>query len=116
MMNLEDESGLMLLIGPDLKAQIRKDPDFKAKELGKVIADGAIGTLSGVPVIVSKRVPEATAYLFTKEAITYFTKKQSEIEQERDADTRTNSIYMRRVGIVALTDATKIVKITEAAE
>lgn len=113
-MNLEDESGLFLIIGNDLKAQIRKDEDFKAKELGKVIADGAIGTLSGVPVICSKAVPAKTAYLATKEAVTLYTKKDSEVEQERDGEHRKNTVIMRKVNLVALTDATKVVKITEA--
>ena len=113
-MNIEDESGLFLLIGNDLKATIRKDSDFKSKELGKVIADGAIGTLSGVPVIPSKAVPSGTAYLATREAVTLFTKKDNEVEQERDGEARKNTIIMRKVNLVALTDATKVVKITEA--
>lgn len=110
-MNIEDESGLFLLVGNDLKAAIRKDADFKSKELGKVIADGAIGTLCGVPVIHSKAVPEKTAYLATREAVTLFTKKDNEVEQEREAEERKNTIIMRKVNIVALTDATKVVKI-----
>ncbi len=113
-MNLESEDGLFLVIGTDLKAAIRKDADFKAKELGKVIADGAIGTLSGVPVIVSKLVPEGVAYLAHPSAVTLFVKKDSEVEQARDAEKRTNTVIMRRVGLCALTDATKIVKILEA--
>lgn len=113
-MNLEDESGLMLLIGNDLKAQIRKDADFKSKELGKVIADGAIGTLSGVPVICSKAVPAKTAYLFTKEAVTCYMKKDSEVEQDRDKEARSNTVILRTYDVIALTDATKVVKITEA--
>lgn len=114
-MNLEDESGLFLIIGTGLKADIRKNADFKNKELGQIIANGAIGTISGVPVIVSKKVPVDTAYLATKEAVTLFTKKESEIEQERDSNIRTNTVYMRKVNLVALTDATKVVKLTEAA-
>lgn len=110
-MNIEDESGLFLLVGNDLKAQIRKDADFKAKELGKVIADGAIGTLCGVPVIHSKAVPADTAYLATREAVTLFTKKDNEVEQERDGEERKNTVIMRKVNLVALTDATKVVKI-----
>ena len=50
----------------------------------------------------------------TKEAITLFLKKDVEVEQERDADTRKNSIYLRGCYICALTDATKACKITEA--
>lgn len=112
--NIEDESGLFLVIGLDLKADIRKDEDFKSKELGKVIADGAIGTISGVPVICSKLVPAKTAYLATKEAVTLFTKKDSEVEQERDAEARKNTVIMRKVNLVALTDNTKVCKIVEA--
>lgn len=115
LMNLEDENGLFLIIGNDLKADIRKDEDFKSKELGKIIADGAIGTISGVPVICSKLTPAKKAYLATKEAVTLFTKKESEVEQERDAETRRNTIIMRKVNLVALTDATKLVEISEAA-
>lgn len=114
-MNIEDESGLFLLVGNDLKAQIRKDADFKAKELGKVIADGAIGTLCGVPVIHSKAVPADTAYLATREAVTLFTKKDNEVEQQRDAEERKNTVIMRKVNLVALTDATKVVKIVTGA-
>ena len=114
-MNIEDESGLFLLVGTDLKAAIRKDADFKAKELGKVIADGAIGTLCGVPVIHSKAVPADTAYLATREAVTLFTKKDNEVEQQRDAEERKNTVIMRKVNLVALTDATKVVKIVTGA-
>lgn len=114
LMNLEDESGLFLLINNTQKSEIRKDEDFKSKELGKVIADGAIGTLSGVPVICSKAVPADTAYLLTKDAITCYMKKDSGVEQVRDAEVRMNTIVMSQVNIIALTDATKIVKITKA--
>ena len=114
-MNIEDESGLFLLVGNDLKAQIRKDADFKGKELGKVIADGAIGTLCGVPVIHSKAVPADTAYLASREAVTLFTKKDNEVEQERDGEERKNTVIMRKVNLVALTDATKVVKIVTGA-
>lgn len=113
-MNLENEAGLFLVIGTDLKADIRKDDDFKGAELGKIIFDGQIGTISGVPVIVSKLVPAKKAYLATKEAVTLYTKKDSEVEQARDAETRTNTVVMRKVNLVALTDATKVVAIFEA--
>jgi hypothetical protein len=47
----------------------------------------------------------------SKDAVKLFMKKDVEVEQERDADTRTNSIYLRSAYIVALVDATKICKI-----
>lgn len=115
LMNIEDESNLNLLINPSLKAEIRKDADFKTKELGQVIVDGAIGTLCGVPVIVSKAVPVDTAYVMKPEAITLFMKKDAEVEQERDGEAGINTIIMRQVELVALTDATKIVRMTRSA-
>lgn len=50
----------------------------------------------------------------TAEAVKLFMKKDVEVEQDRDADTRTNSVYLRTAYIVALVDNTKICKITEA--
>lgn len=111
LMNLEDETGLVLIINPSLKAEVRKDPDFKSAQLGEILFNGMIGTICGVPVIVSKLA--TNAYLTTKEAVTLFTKKDSEVEQERDADKRQNSVFIRKVNLVALTDNTKLVKITK---
>ena len=111
-MNIEDESGLYLLIGTDLKAQIRKDEDFKASRLGEILYSGQIGDICGVPVAVSKKVPENTAFLATKEAVKCFVKKSTEVEQERDGETRRNTVITRKVGLVALVDDTKAVKIT----
>ena len=113
-MEVEDESNLFLVIGTDLKADIRKDEDFKGSQLGEILYTGQIGTISGLPVVVSNLVPEGTGYIASKEAVTLFVKKESEVEQERDADLRKNDVYMRNVNLVALTDATKVVKIVEA--
>ena len=116
LMNLEDESGLFLIIGNDLKAEVRKDADFKAARQGEILFNGQIGSICGVPVLVSKLVPAETAYLATKEAVTLFTKKDSEVEQERDGEIRQNTVIMRKVNLVALTDATKVVKISKQGE
>ena len=107
----EDEAGLFLLISHTDRAALRKDPDFVSAQLGKILFDGQIGSIAGVPVIVSRKVPAGEAYLMTKEAVTCFVKKASEVEQDREPNTRTNHIYGRKVNLVALTDATKIVKI-----
>lgn len=112
---VEDERGLFLLIGNDLKAMIRKDADFKASRLGEMLYNGQIGDICGVPVIVSKKVPANTGYLATKEAVTLFTKKGVENEAERDARHRINTEINRKVCLVALTDSTKAVKITVGA-
>ena len=113
-MNLEDEQGLFLLIGTDLKASIRKDEDFKASKMGEILYTGQIGAIGGVPVIVSKKVPKNTGYLATKEAVTLFNKKGVELEADRQKEKRINTEIARKVCLVALTDSTKAVKITIA--
>lgn len=111
-LNIEDESGLFVLVNPNGKAALRKDPDYVAARMGEVVYNGQVGSIAGIPVIVSKAAEGA--YVMHKDAIKLFMKKDVEVEQERDADTRTNSIYLRNAYIVALVDATKICKIAIA--
>ena len=108
-LNIEDESGLFILTNPEGKAALRKDADYVAARMGEVVYNGQVGTIAGIPVIVSKAVNNT--YITHKDAVKLFLKKDVEVEQERDADTRTNSIYLRAAYVVALEDATKICKI-----
>ena len=108
-LNIEDESGLFVVINPAQKAELRKDADYVAARMGEVVYNGQVGTIAGIPVIVSKAADNA--YVMDKNAVKLFMKKDVEVEQERDADTRTNSIYLRSAYIVALVDATKVCKI-----
>lgn len=119
-MGIEDESNLVLLIPNEWKADLRKDDDYKAARMGEVIYNGQVGQVAGIPVIATKALDHtataaAKAYLLTPEAVTLFIKKNVEVEQDRDTDTRSNSVYMREYYITALTDATKARKIVEAA-
>lgn len=114
-MNLENEDGLFLLISPADKAAFRKALKDDLSYSEGFVRTGYIGSVAGVPVIVSKAVPAGKGYLATKEAITVFIKKDTETEYQRDADTRRNDYFVRKVAVVALTDATKIVKISVAA-
>jgi len=111
-MNLEEEEGLTLLISVKDKAEFRKALKDDLKYSEGYVRTGYIGTVCGVPVVASKAVPTGTGFLFTKEAVTLFIKKGSEIEQKRDADIRSNEVYARKVAVVALTNANKVVKIT----
>lgn len=120
-MNVEDESKLVLVLPTEWKADIRKDSDYKAAQLGEVVYNGQVGTIAGIPVVCSKVLNaagsnKAKAYLLTPEAVTLFIKKNVEVEQDRDKDKRLNSIYLREYYICALTDATKARKIVEAAQ
>lgn len=109
-LNVEDESKLFVVIPNAWKAEIRKDEDYKAARMGEVIYNGQVGTVCGLPVIATNALTDA-AYVMSPEAVKLFMKKDVEVEQERDADTRTNSVYLRTAYIVALVDATKICKI-----
>lgn len=113
-MNIESEEGLFLLISPADKAKFRKALKDDLNYSEGFVRTGYIGSVCGVPVVVSKAIPENKGYLATKEAITVFLKKDSETEYKREPDTRHNAYWVRKVGVVALTDATKIVKITVA--
>lgn len=111
-MNLEDEAGLFMLIAPDMVATFRKNLKDDLKYSEGFVRTGYIGSVCGVPVVISKAIPEGVAYIASREAITNFIKKGSEIEQVRDADHRKNVIIARKVSVVALTDARKVVKLS----
>ena len=112
-LNLEDESKICIVIPNAWKASLRKDADYKSAQMGEVIYNGQVGTICGIPVIATKALTNK-AYVMTNEAVTLFLKKDVEVEQDRDADKRKNSVYLRDCYVCALTDATKACKITEA--
>lgn len=113
-LNVEDESKCFVLIPNAWKADIRKDADYKAARMGEVVYNGQVGVVAGLPVIATKALTNA-AYVMTPEAVKLFMKKDVEVEQERDADHRINSVYLRSAYIVALEDATKICKLAKGA-
>ena len=110
----EEISGLFLLVNKAQVADLRKNLGDSLKYVEDFVRTGYIGTVCGVPVIATNAVKAGEAYLATKEAVTIFTKKGSESEQERDANVRLNKIYARKVMLVALTDDTKVIKLTSA--
>lgn len=110
----EEISGLFLLVNKAQVADLRKNLGDSLKYVEDFVRTGYIGTVCGVPVIATNAVKAGEAYLATKEAVTIFTKKGSEIEQERDANVRLNKVYARKVMLVALTDDTKVIKLTSA--
>ena len=110
-MNLEDESALFMLISPNMVAAFRKAVKDELKYSEGFTRTGYLGSLVGVPCYVSKAIPDGEAIIASKEAVRLFIKKNTEIEQERDANTRKNTVYARKVALVALVDATKVVRI-----
>ena len=112
-LNLEDESGIFVVIPNAWKAALRKDADYKAARMGEVVYNGQVGTICGIPVIASKALTD-TAYCMTKDAVKLFIKKDVEAEQDRDKDKKINSVYLSAYYVCALVDATKICKITKS--
>ena len=111
-LNIEDESELFVIIQKKKKKDLRKDADYKAARMGEVVYNGQVGTICGIPVIATNALTDA-AYVMTKEAVKLFIKKDVEVEQDRNADIRQNSVYLRTAYVVALVDATKIVKLSK---
>lgn len=110
----EDETGLTLLISPVQQAYVRKQLGDNLKYVEGFVRTGYIGSVSGVPVVVSKAVPATQAYVVNNEAVRLFLKKGTEAEQDRDKNKRINYLYLRKVALVALVDDTKIVALSKA--
>lgn len=110
----EDMEGYTLLISPANVAYARKQLKSTLQYSEGFARTGYIGSICGFPIVMSKAVSDDCMLLVNKEAVTLFVKKDTEVEQERDADTRQNKMWIRRVGVVALTDARKAVVIGKA--
>lgn len=106
----EDE-GLFLLINRGDSSAWRKNLGTSLQYVEAFVRKGYIGTVCGVPIYWSDAVPANTAFIGTKEAITIFVKKGVNAEGERDADTRRNDMWLRKVMLVALTNENKLIKL-----
>lgn len=109
MLNLEQEAQLFGLINPKTLAKLRKNLKDELKYVEAYVRTGYVGTVNGVTLYTSKAVKDNELIIATREAVTVFTKKGVEVEQQRDPNKRQNDIYSRKVAVVALTDATKCV-------
>lgn len=114
-LNTESEDGLFILVGVADLAKFRKELQDDLKYSEGFVRTGYVGSVCGVPVIVTKAITNGNIYLASKEAVTLFIKKDTEVEQERDANVRNNKVYIRKVAVVALTDENKVVKLTPKA-
>lgn len=110
----EDEEGLNIFINPDQKAKLRKSLGDELKYVEDFARTGYIGHVMGVPINESKAVPAKTAFIAGKDAVTLFVKKDVSSETQRDANIRKNDLYFRRENVMALTDKTRALKLTEA--
>lgn len=110
--NKEVEEGMFVIMNNEQRKEIRKDEDYKASKQGEILYSGQFGTISGLPVLFSKLVPADTVYITTKDAVKFFVKKDGSVEQDRDVETKDNTIVYDRYGVIALVDDTKSVILT----
>lgn len=111
-LNVEDESKLVVVIPTAWKAEIRKDEDYKNARMGEVVYNGQVGTIAGIPVVATNAL-EDTGYVLTPEAVKLFMKKDVEVEQHRDVETKTNTVVLSTYYICALVNNNKICKIVK---
>lgn len=114
-LNKEVEDNMFIIMGNDLRAKIRKDSDFISSKQGEILYTGQFGTVCGLPVLFSKLVPADTAYITKKDAIKFFVKKEGSVEQDRDIETKDNTVVYERHGVMALVDETYSIKLTKKA-
>lgn len=117
-LNLENLEGVSLFgfVCPADMAKIRKALKDDLKYVEAFAKTGYVGTVGGVNLYTKKDATEGEIVIGTKEAVTLFVKKGTEVEQPPrdagDANIRKNTVLSRKYYLAALTDATKAVKIT----
>lgn len=109
--NLENVSVFGFVCPADM-AKVRKALKDDLKYVSEFSKQGYVGTVGGVNLYTKKDAVAGTIVIATKEAVTLFNKKGTEVEQERDSNIRKNSVFSRKYYLAALTDETKAVKIT----
>jgi hypothetical protein len=113
-LNLENLEGVTVFgfVAPADMAKVRKALKDDLKYVEAFAKQGYVGTVAGVNLYTKKDAVAGTIVIATKDAVTLFNKKGTEVEQERDSNIRKNSVFSRKYYLVALTDETKAVKIT----
>ena len=111
--NIEDVQ-LFGFVNPDDMGAIRKALKDDLKYVEAFAKNGYVGTVAGINLYGKADATAGTIVIATKDAVTLFVKTGVETEQERDGNTRQNSIFNRKYYLAALTDATKAVKMVKA--
>lgn len=112
----EVENDMFIVMGLDARAAIRKDADYKASRQGEILYSGQFGTIAGVPCLFTKHSACANGEVFitAKDQVKFFVKKDGSVEQDRDIETKDNTVVYERHGVMALVDETKSFKLVKA--
>lgn len=125
----ESDIPKVLFIHPEQLTQIRKSQDFidKNKYGGELMMTGAIGTICGVEVVVSRRVPKSggnfTNFMVqmapnvgegtpSLPALTLYMKRNVAVESDRDIISKLTVITADEHYGVALTNPGRVLKMT----
>jgi hypothetical protein len=111
--NIEDVT-IFGFVSPDDMGAIRKALKDDLKYVEAFAKNGYVGSVAGINLYTKADATAGTVIIGTKDAVTLFVKTGVETEQERDGNTRQNSIFNRKYYLAALTDATKAVKMVKA--
>ena len=117
-LNLENLEGVTVFgwVNPADMAKVRKALKEDLKYVEAFAKNGYVGTVGGVNLYTKKDATPGEILIATKEAVTLFVKKGTEVEQPPrdagDANIRKNTILSRKYYLAALTDETKVVKIS----
>lgn len=109
--SIKSEGKFLLMNKADSKELIKNCKD-SLQYVTDYVRSGYLGTIAGVNIYSSNAVTKGTAYLATKDAVTTFVKKGVSLNTDYDIQKRENILVGNVVRVIALTDATKAVKLT----
>lgn len=114
LLNVENLEGIekFAFVSPADMAKVRKALKDELKYVEAFATMGYVGSVAGWNLYTKKDAVAGTIVGGTKEAVTLFNKKGTEVEQNREADIRRNDVIARKYYLAALTDYTKAVKLT----
>ncbi len=114
-LNVEDTTGYFLIVGNKELAEIRKDPLFTYSNQGAILYSGQVGEICGIPIVLSKKA-DFGAVITQKKAVRFVPKKTGNVEQERDIETKLNTVVYSRYGVIYLADDTESIIIKQKGE
>ena len=124
MFQAEGAIDMVMLVHPDIVTALRKDEDFidKNKYGNQVMMNGEIGMIGNARIVPSRRVAGVGGFFYSPiiltndpmhndelPALTYFIKRDTNIEVERKSRKRTTEITGDQIYVVALTNDSKVV-------
>ena len=98
-------------VNPRELASLRKTLKDDLKYVESFVRTGYVGTVAGVNIYTKKDADDGVVIVGTRDAVTLFNKRGTEVEQERTPNERLTTVYSRKYYLAALTDETKAVKI-----